>query len=813
LYGGPVFEEEQSGNIATWAGGEEFYRNPYDHFFNKKVDIQQQGYHNFPESAIGTLLPGNSVAGTDLPVDLFVNQSSNYLKGGLFADSTYSQRDFRFSLKAHLKATAPTLDGTISIDTKDGAGPLLFGNIDMAILTKRLKLGTYTSEATVHLDQSYVLDARSIVDNLAWSVTPTKADFPVHSASIRGQIVSGEKNDTIYIKDFEIHTQRFTYGNSGFKYFRKTYARNKLFNYFSLSHTQTIKARVLLSTDFSDLTKHKGFLFSGSIDPNYDVEIVLEGIYAGVSSKYSLIKNSLFNATLQWTYAPVNFDIPELLGSMGSTTSNIPLNTTDAINFNAGRESSNELVFFSYPGANSIEQSVYKTFKSTKPSRAKVFVSDAGSDLSTFNNLWRWSDVDEHYIAVQDAVSKDYLNNMILYQGYQEIIIAQYPKENFIRNNPSASSITLTGNELKYYTNSTQSTNERHLTKSCFGTAALEPFNISKFASIISNWASKNSTTVKVVYDFTDINTSEGLAKNIPWNFTNNLISTVPIADLTLSLNASSPDAHVTLFANMGAALQNSKYITSEDIGTTPVIKVLQNKVAVPVTTNFFKTESVGANENINKSTNLVIPIFNKEALVGKYSEILSGSYGVKYKLLSPPSLSNIQGSFDNVNIGDMREGGVVFSLTIVNGKTTGGLVAASNKDTVEPYFPVEKFYQSLAANMRPYNTGATSLTDGAANTKILQSHIGAKNEAVSVCTSKTWGGKSGWYLPSKEELYLLLMTTRVHGDIDFKQNKAYWSSTEKDLGDAWLVWFDTMPRSNYYAKNNLRYVHPIRKF
>jgi hypothetical protein len=96
---------------------------------------------------------------------------------------------------------------------------------------------------------------------------------------------------------------------------------------------------------------------------------------------------------------------------------------------------------------------------------------------------------------------------------------------------------------------------------------------------------------------------------------------------------------------------------------------------------------------------------------------------------------------------------------------------------------------------------GSISLTDGAANTAQIQAAFGTTSYPASSCYNSTRGGASigTWYLPAVCQLGLPgqgancpvglpNIETNLHalGLGDF--NAGYWSSTEVDLHNAWLV-------------------------
>lgn len=97
--------------------------------------------------------------------------------------------------------------------------------------------------------------------------------------------------------------------------------------------------------------------------------------------------------------------------------------------------------------------------------------------------------------------------------------------------------------------------------------------------------------------------------------------------------------------------------------------------------------------------------------------------------------------------------------------------------------------------------TGATSTTDGQANTIAIVASLGAGNYAAYLCDTLTALGHSDWYLPAKDELDAMY-SNKLDGDFIFDY---YWSSTESDT-EAWRQSFgngsqDSISKSNPYLR------------
>jgi hypothetical protein len=129
---------------------------------------------------------------------------------------------------------------------------------------------------------------------------------------------------------------------------------------------------------------------------------------------------------------------------------------------------------------------------------------------------------------------------------------------------------------------------------------------------------------------------------------------------------------------------------------------------------------------------------------------------------------------------------------------------------------------QYAAANDTDYefqlcNT-STDIGQGSSNTdKILAKYPAGTypNTAAAVAREYNGGGYSDWFLPSKDEL------SKLHANKDmiggFKKNYNYWSSSETESNDAFILPFDLEKLSNNSdlasTKGSLEYVRAIRVF
>lgn len=165
--------------------------------------------------------------------------------------------------------------------------------------------------------------------------------------------------------------------------------------------------------------------------------------------------------------------------------------------------------------------------------------------------------------------------------------------------------------------------------------------------------------------------------------------------------------------------------------------------------------------------------------------------------------------------IGDTGPSGVGIVFYISDGGVHG-LEAAPpqwNGDSVDP--------KSVWSNIDDSIVGTnTTIGTGLANSDAIVAQSGHTTSAAQLCRAYTGGGKTDWYLPSKDELVELWTQRATVGGfaVDF-----YWSSSEaSDPSDlsidpaiyAWLISF--YPDGIAYpkiSKADSYYVRPIRTF
>ena len=150
--------------------------------------------------------------------------------------------------------------------------------------------------------------------------------------------------------------------------------------------------------------------------------------------------------------------------------------------------------------------------------------------------------------------------------------------------------------------------------------------------------------------------------------------------------------------------------------------------------------------------------------------------------------------------IGDAYQGGVVAYILYrgdpgyVAGETHG-LIAAKADQTAYQGHGVQWATEPCWSISVPGT--ATALGSGSANTtKILAQNGAGSTYAAGLARAYNGGGYSDWYLPSKDELFILyLYRNEIGGFVTARASSGsypfYWSSSEHSADTAWITSFD----------------------
>ncbi len=99
----------------------------------------------------------------------------------------------------------------------------------------------------------------------------------------------------------------------------------------------------------------------------------------------------------------------------------------------------------------------------------------------------------------------------------------------------------------------------------------------------------------------------------------------------------------------------------------------------------------------------------------------------------------------------------------------------------------------------------------GKSNTDAILRACDEERTAARLCAEYLGGGKDDWYLPSKEELYLIRMNLHTKGIGEFDDG-FYWSSSEINNIRAWNLFFISGNWSNVLKISSER-VRAVRAF
>jgi hypothetical protein len=104
---------------------------------------------------------------------------------------------------------------------------------------------------------------------------------------------------------------------------------------------------------------------------------------------------------------------------------------------------------------------------------------------------------------------------------------------------------------------------------------------------------------------------------------------------------------------------------------------------------------------------------------------------------------------------------------------------------------------------------GATSETDGLANTEKIVAACGEGTYAAKVCYDLTDFGYNDWYLPSRYEIDAIYKQSYLLKYLNYSSH--YWSSTESDKDNAWKVNFYNGAQTTD-AKNRINTLVCVRR-
>jgi hypothetical protein len=158
---------------------------------------------------------------------------------------------------------------------------------------------------------------------------------------------------------------------------------------------------------------------------------------------------------------------------------------------------------------------------------------------------------------------------------------------------------------------------------------------------------------------------------------------------------------------------------------------------------------------------------------------------------------------FTTLAVGQVGPGGGIVFFN--KGNTTGGWqyleTATSDQGT------------GVAWGCEGTSIPGTQLTvgSGEANTSLIVAGCNEASFAAKLCDNLTLGGQTDWFLPSRDELYLMYENLHLNNQGNFTLSD-YWSSSEYDGNLAWRFNFYYVLAANVY-KNEVYYVRAVRAF
>jgi len=817
LYGGPVFcEASVLGSTikrSDWTGVKKYYRNAYTgEFYDISEDnLKNIGYHTFSEISTKLGITGGDIS---MSSDYF-SLNKKYLTTSL-STAIDGAKDFKFAIFSDCTLTVPSQTGTIKIlPISSSNKPLLFGEIDNTLFKKKLTLkSTEHTSATNEFSHIMNFTSDQVTSQYTWLSGNPNSDISTNAA-LQADLTSTSALDTFTISNIALSSQRPTIAPSLFKSYTRSYARNKTFKYFSWTHSQVVKSTRVSIENTGDLSSYSSFDLMGTDDVDFSLSLFTP--LSGTPLEHFQFLTYLWgNLKLEWELLEPgnNQIILTTIRDIGGVIPNIDDGTLGTFNSALGDNHLNSSRFvigcnYSSPG-NTIPQTIHQSYKTDIPVNVEIKYNDAVSLLTTYNNLWFSGDYPLHHQDVIDnkyigfKQTNTYLTDLLVNQKYSEVILAQYADKDLINYVTSGvNTLALVGNSITY-TLLDQSVDRtlKYITKSCFGSSTLSPFNINNVKLIIDNWKGVYPLA-KILYNFVDSSMFPDGAKNIPWNFSSKESCKPLINPINIVLSASTPTGVRDTFTNALTTMESSSYLVSST-GVTPSVKVIYDNSITTASSEFVNLTDSLAISNINNS-DLKIPRFSPALLGGRLTTIDTPVYGIDTFCLNPPSIKDIRDGV-TYTIGMLFGGGVIFYILQLGdiGFDTNvqhGLIASLKDQSPNVW--------GLKSDYDPLTVGASGSAIGTGKTNsALMSLSSSKGHAIQTINNYVIDNYSDWYLPSLNEMLQMYAHRNVLG----YPTNVYWSSTESGWDKAYVVNLNDGGNGTY-LKNNTYHLRAIRSF
>lgn len=135
--------------------------------------------------------------------------------------------------------------------------------------------------------------------------------------------------------------------------------------------------------------------------------------------------------------------------------------------------------------------------------------------------------------------------------------------------------------------------------------------------------------------------------------------------------------------------------------------------------------------------------------------------------------------------------GGYIYYLNLKDGS---GLVAHSQDNSSAINWG--EFGDVIKAN-------SSEIGSGMSNSSEIMNYYLNKNTAADFCNDLVLNDYSDWYLPSKDEMLMMMQRLKNKPNIYFGAVSGYWTSTNVDYNNVWIVKSDNAPVVNLKYSNN----------
>jgi hypothetical protein len=263
---------------------------------------------------------------------------------------------------------------------------------------------------------------------------------------------------------------------------------------------------------------------------------------------------------------------------------------------------------------------------------------------------------------------------------------------------------------------------------------------------------------------------------------TKSIVNQVPVLTTTTTSSVKSTSA------------KSGGNITSDGGAAVTIRGVCWSKVTNPTITDSITKDGTGSGSFSSSIKGLN---FNTTYYVRAYATNSTGTgYG-----------NEINFTTSLLELGDSFQGGIVAYILqsgdsgYISGQIHGLIAAPTDLSTGIQWY-----------NGSAITTGATgtSLGTGKANTDSIVKNQGAGSYAAKLCSDLVLGGYSDWYLPSKDELFMLYTNRAL---ISGFATGNYWSSSEYSIISTWYVDFTDGTLKYSINKAETNHVRAVRSF